>query len=205
MRHARYLSDAWKVRGVDSIARAMLRAGHRQVWAYRFDWDEEARVFGFDLSEALGAAHGMEIAFVFGQFGGGALNAAYIYDEARIPQRDALSDAMMSYWGAFAHAGAPGRGRGGKLPAWKPWGEGEQRMIVFDTEDDHGLRMSDEELTYAQLEERLAADESFEQPEQRCATYVRMFRRAPTFWNRDRYARFAGGVCAELEPEDLVD
>ena len=33
---------------------------------YRFDWDEEPTVMFYDLSIALGAAHGLEIAFVFG-------------------------------------------------------------------------------------------------------------------------------------------
>ena len=48
------------------------------MFAYRFDWDEESSVMGYDLATALGAAHGLEIAFVFGEFEGG-LGLSYLY------------------------------------------------------------------------------------------------------------------------------
>ena len=81
-----------------------------QVFAYRFDWDEEGSVMGYDLSTALGAAHGLEIAFVFGEFEGG-LGLSYLYPKT--PARDQLSKSMMSYWAEFAHSGNPGKGRDG--------------------------------------------------------------------------------------------
>ena len=56
----------------------MRRSGNEQVYAYRFDWDEEPSQFGFDLSVALGAAHGLEIAFAFNDFEGG-MGLDYIY------------------------------------------------------------------------------------------------------------------------------
>ena len=67
----RYGSLAWKNRGVDQLARLMSKVQPGEVFAYRFDWDEEASVMGYDLSKALGAAHGLEIAFAFGDFEGG--------------------------------------------------------------------------------------------------------------------------------------
>ena len=75
-----------------------------QVYAYRFDWDEEPSVMGYDLSVALGAAHGLEIAFVFGEFERG-LGLKYLYPKS--PARDALSSSMMSYWTEFAYSGDP--------------------------------------------------------------------------------------------------
>ena len=62
----------------------MSAAGNDNVYAYRFDWDEEPSQLGFDLSVALGAAHGLEIAFVFNDFDGG-MGIGYIYpgDEAQ--------------------------------------------------------------------------------------------------------------------------
>ena len=94
-----YQSQAWKERGVDSLARLMRANGHPDVFAYRFDWDEEPSLLGFDLATALGAAHGLEIAFVFGEFERG-MGLSYLYpgDEAQYR----LSDSMMSYWAAFA-------------------------------------------------------------------------------------------------------
>ena len=62
-RAVNYGALAWKERGVDSLARLMTKAGNTQVFAYRFDWDDLPSVMGYDLSTALGAAHGLEIAF----------------------------------------------------------------------------------------------------------------------------------------------
>ena len=59
---------------------------------------------------------------------------------------------MMSYWAEFASTGAPGRGRGGKLPEWTPWDESApdgERFMVFDSEADGGLRMSADAMTSA--------------------------------------------------------
>ena len=60
----RYGGLSWKVRGVDDIAEKMTRAGNPNVFAYRFDWDEEPSQYGFDLSIALGAAHALELSLI---------------------------------------------------------------------------------------------------------------------------------------------
>ena len=70
LRRVRYGADSWRIGGVDSLAEALSKSQPGQVFAYRFDWDEEPSVMGYDLSTALGAAHGLEIAFVFGEFEG---------------------------------------------------------------------------------------------------------------------------------------
>ena len=56
----------------------MTASGNPDVFTYRFDWDEEPIQFGFDLSKALGAAHGLEIAFAFNDFSDG-LGAGALY------------------------------------------------------------------------------------------------------------------------------
>ena len=72
----------------------MTAAGNPNVYAYRFDWDEEPSQFGFDLSTALGAAHGLEIAFAFDDFDGG-MGIGYLYpgDEAQFALADSMSGA----------------------------------------------------------------------------------------------------------------
>lgn len=112
-RSAAYGSLGWRYSGVDHLARILRDAQGDSVYAYRFDWDEEGSIMGYDLSRAMGAAHGLEIGFVFGGFEGSASVLGGIYDEDRLPQRDALSASMMSYWAEFAHTGNPGRGRDG--------------------------------------------------------------------------------------------
>ena len=204
-RAARYGSDRWKESGVDSLARLLSAAQGNSVYAYRFDWDEQTTMFGFDLSQAMGAAHGLEIGFVFGGFDGTSSAVGDIYDEARIPQRDALSASMMSYWAEFAHAGNPGRGRDGGEVAWTPWSNepGADKMIIFDTPRDGGIRMSAEEVTLAGLKARLLADNSFPNREERCFAYVNLFRGSAAY-DAAEYAGLGGGEgCSAYPPDEF--
>ena len=204
-RAARYGSDSWKHRGVDSLARLLSAAQGDAVYAYRFDWDELGSVFGYDLAQAMGAAHGLEIGFIFGDFEGSAVALGNIYDDARLAARDALSASMMSYWAQFAHTGDPGRGRDGAEPEWGPWQSAPDadRMIVFDTPADGGIRMSAEEITLAGLKARLLADASITDRGERCFTYVSLFRRSAE-WDDAEYAGFGGGEgCAAYPPDEF--
>jgi para-nitrobenzyl esterase len=95
----------------------MRRVQGPSVFAYRFDWDEEPSVLGTDLGEMIGAAHVIEVPFVFGHWDLGP-NSKRLFDEDNAPARLALSQKMQSYWGRFAWTGSPGRGRDGVQPAW---------------------------------------------------------------------------------------
>jgi para-nitrobenzyl esterase len=122
VRVSRYPSHRVKLRGVDDLARTMAPAQTPPVYAYRFDWDEQATTpDGLDMAIAVGAAHSTEMAFVFGNWDVGFIDPDRLYDPATNPGRDRLSDAMMSYWANFAYTGRPGRGRDGTLPEWRPW------------------------------------------------------------------------------------
>ncbi len=191
-RHVGYQSRAWKARGVDELAMRLHAAQGTGVFAYRFDWDEEESVMGFDLATALGAAHGLEIPFVFGDFEGG-LGLAYLYPDN--PARDALSASMMSYWAAFAHRGDPGTGIDGTEVAWLPWGRDGQRMIVLDTEDDGGIRMSAEAVTFDTVRAELIADPTFTEPTDKCELYALLFRDA--LFRADEYEALG---CGDLDP-----
>ncbi len=56
-RLADYQSRLWRIRSVDEPAAMMTGAGHGDVYAYRFDWDEGGRFLWTDLKKLLGAAH----------------------------------------------------------------------------------------------------------------------------------------------------
>ena len=204
-RSAAYGSLGWRYSGVDQLARILHGAQGDSVYAYRFDWDEEGSVMGYDLSRAMGAAHGLEIGFVFGGFDGTASALGGIYDEDRLPQRDALSASMMSYWAEFAHTGSPGRGRDGTEVSWAAWSNGADapKTIVFDTPRDGGIRMSTEEVTLPGLKARLLADTSLTEQRELCETYVNLFRDGPA-WDEGEYLGLGEAGCGDYPAEEFA-
>jgi para-nitrobenzyl esterase len=150
------LSRTWKATGADAPAAAMHRSGEKNVYEYRFDWHGEATVAGADLSKMLGAAHGLEIPFVFGAFNFGALTKP-LFDEARAADRQGLSEAMMSYWTQFARTGSPGSGRKGDLPAWPAWDD-SPHYLILDSASEGGIHPSAEVRTAAQIIADIDAD-----------------------------------------------
>jgi para-nitrobenzyl esterase len=187
-RDARYSSDAWKANGADELADAMSAAG-RPPWVYRFDWDEEPRLLWSDFSVIVGAAHGMEIPFVFGNFALGRLGRVLFSDENE-PGRLALSAQMRSYWATFARRGDPGAGAAGELPDWGSWREApdaDGQFLVFDTAAGGGLRMSRETVRMPALVERILADASFASDEERCRMLAELASRSGS-WQEAQYA-----------------
>ena len=167
----KYGALAWKVRGVDSIANAMSLAGNSNVYAYRFDWDEEPSQYGFDLSLALGAAHALEIPFVFGDFENRLFSSLYPNDDAQ----KALSQSMTSYWTEFAYSGDPGKGRNGQNPHWAHWKEDGLTSLVLDTANDAGIRMIADEYTMDSVRADFL-NEEFTDDGQKCELYKATFR-----------------------------
>ncbi len=199
LRRVKYGALAWKARGVDELAQYMTAAGNDRVFAYRFDWDEEGSMAGYDLSKALGAAHFLEVPFVFGDFKNFPLS--YLFDSS--PGKDALSDSMMAYWAAFAYEGDPGTGRSGAEPRWLPWGENGKTSIVLDTPQDGGIYMMEETVTRESVVDAIATDPDIPDQRARCELYLNTFR-----WNgefdRTEYDDLGPEGCAGFDPEALV-
>ncbi len=190
---AAYGSDAWKVRGVDSLAAPLSASQGPTVFAYRFDWDELRRVLTMDLGRLFGAAHALEIPFVFGNFD--LADRAMVVAGERIAERDELSRQMMSYWAQFAYTGDPGTGRAGELLRWGAWDNAEEaeRLLILDSATDGGVRMSPLHLTMDSLRARLLADTGFDDAEQPCRIYRQAFQDED--FMAEEYATLAGGVC----------
>jgi para-nitrobenzyl esterase len=169
---AEYESAMWRARSVDSQARRMRAAGPSPVYAYRFDWDEEGAFMGTDFSLLLGAGHAMELPFVFNGFETFPVGSGHIFPKAKAEARNTLSHAMMSYWAAFATNGAPGRGMDGNLPEWKSWGDGQARLMILDTTDGGGVRMSDKAVSVDSVLETLQKDTRFESLKEKCMAFL---------------------------------
>lgn len=159
-RDASYKTKHWRLLGVEEPARQMSQS---PVYAYRFDWDDLGNTLGTDFSFLLGAAHAFEIPFIFGGLGLKSF-AEKLDTTPRPDQRIELSNAMMSYWSNFARTGNPNNPA---LPEWRAWNQ-QEAYIVFDAQQDGGIRMSDDTLKPKALVKQLAVDALFENDRQRC-------------------------------------
>lgn len=135
----RYYSQWWNFSAVDNLAGRLADP----VYAYRFEWDDEPER-PVDIRALYGAAHGLELAFVFGRFDYGFVhddlpgeeNATpgtdpyrALFNEANRQSRERVSEAMMAYWATFARRGAPGNGGIPGLPTWPAWSAGGVRLV----------------------------------------------------------------------------
>jgi para-nitrobenzyl esterase len=170
--HARYLSDRWTAQGVDELA-ARLSRHNPDVYAYRFDWDDQPSYPQADFREFFGAAHTMELPFVFNDFET-MKGFAYHFTEQNRAEREQLADGVGEYWANFAYTGKPGKGRSGNLPYWPAWGEGSK--LILDAEGDGGFRVQKGVVTMQSLYQRFLADDSFSSPEEKAGFYQALFR-----------------------------
>ena len=110
--------DTSRMMGVPSTRLLDAHRPHGPVYHYVFDWISPA------MDGASGAQHGVDIGFVFGthdvtpdtagMFGAG-------------PAADALANATMDAWTAFARTGDPSTE---SLGAWPPYGETRATMMI---------------------------------------------------------------------------
>ena len=111
----------------------------------------------------------------------------------------------MSYWAEFAYSGNPGRGRDGQEVLWKPWdnsSDDSDKFIVFDTQEDKGIRMVSDDLTLQSIKARFMADTSFETQEDYCRMYVQLFNNTPV-WNKEEYENLGSSGCKEIDPKQF--
>ena len=186
-RDAALVSDTWKMLGTDWPAKALMQSQGDTVFAYRFDWDEEPTRMTVDVSKLLGAAHGMEIGFVFDDVAGEFDAFGAVSDENKAG-REKLAHAMSSYWVNFAKTGAPGRGVEGALPEWKAYGDGQ--FMTLDSDAGGGVRLQKGEQSAEAIE---APVWSMGERHAQCEAYARLFGgfgRGAGAWTEAREASF---------------
>lgn len=192
--YAQHVAAGRKIIGVDAPLTLLNAAGKSDVYAYRFDWNEQATILGMDYSKILGAAHVVDVDFVHGLFTQGPMRR--LYTEQNKPGRDFLSGAMMSYWAQFAHAGDPGTGRRGELPRWTAWqnADGADTYLILDTPADGGLRMAQDRMTPQRLLNEIAADSRLAEAEAKCSV-VQYIQERFALWTSEELAAAPFPVC----------
>jgi para-nitrobenzyl esterase len=123
---SRSLTDASMAAGVKNTASLMAK-WQKNVYTYRFDWDEEPKPIDF----LMGAAHAMDVPFLFHNFDryDDQMTRA-CWCKKTLKGREKLSSAMTRYLAQFMRTGNPNRW---PLPVWKPWTNENQRTMIFDT------------------------------------------------------------------------
>ena len=177
---SRYYSEAWKTTSVDELAAAMAIHQPDSVYAYRFDWNDEGNILGVDLGEIVGAAHGIEIPFVFGDPDMVIMDSmAFIDTPQNKPGRVALAESMSSYWAAMAYNGSPGTGmpNAPQPVLWTPWTNeaGENNLMIFDSPSDGGVKMMSLHLSSEEVKERLQWESGFSTVMDHCMVYKNIY------------------------------
>ena len=104
----------------DKSMNALAQTQPKQLWYYRFDWNQQPIPF----NTVYGAAHAMDLPFAFGNFGKNSFSFAY--SKANKPGREALSSAMIASIAAFVKTGNPNTAALGAK--WDNW----PATLVFD-------------------------------------------------------------------------
>ena len=194
-------SDTWKFLAVDNPVRELSSLGRENVYAYRFDWDDEPRKYGVDLSDLLGASHAFEIPFVMGNFEEDTLTR-YILSKKNMDEVKTLSKTIMSYWAEFAYSGDPGKGRSGNQLQWRSWDESSlesPKYIILDSESDQGIVMSTNSITRESLFSGIAEDPNIMDYKMRCEL-VDIAIRYDNVAADDWLNKFSNGLCKNLDP-----
>lgn len=134
---------------LDNICR-YLRLLQSDIYRYNFDWDDSPPPW----QEVFGAIHGMDLAFLFGNF----LDAdhpdlsRFMVTAGNQPQRVALSGKFIKYVSQFMRNGNPNRWFDG-LPEWKDWSNFwffDKRLIL-----NNDVRASSHELWLSEVHSAL--------------------------------------------------
>ncbi|MFT5098124.1 MAG: para-nitrobenzyl esterase [Flavobacterium sp.] len=172
-RDSQYGTQGWKITAVDQLADAMLEAQGSEVYAYRFDIDDWRDLGFISFKDLFGAAHALELPFVFGNF---PKPLRVIFPDANQEKFESVSASMRSYWANFAYTGNPGRGQSKDLEVWKEWDSSDKivpRILIIDTDN---IRMQTDKLSMEKLKQQFLTEDFSNNQKGGCDMYERMFR-----------------------------
>ncbi len=175
-----YRSSAWKIRGVDNPLRSLSKAGNKNLYAYRYDWDDHRRYVVADFKKLIGAAHATEIPLLTGNADlvGGYPLSDLIYPPSF--SKKYMSKNLMKFWSEFAKTGSPGFST--NSVHWNSYlGEdGDYNYMILDRKKN--LKMENTDISFKNLTHDLFYDNRLSDFE-KCVALLQMF----TYVGKDVY------------------
>ena len=176
-----YRSTAWKIRGVDEPLNSLAMTGNKNLYSYRFDWDDQRRFVIANFKQLFGATHALEVPLLAGDNSlvGGRPVSNFIYPKGI--SNFYMSKNMMKFWTNFAKTGEPGLSSNNVI--WGPYTANKLDVKSFMILDNKkNLRMSSEMSSLENLTKELFYDERLNELE-KCVVLYQMF----TFVGNDLY------------------
>ena len=194
-----YRSKAWKIRGVDDPLRSLYISGNKDLYAYRYDWDDHRRFLIADFKELIGAAHATEIPLLTGNDKLVGDYGFFIYP--RGPSKRFTSKNMMQFWTNFAKNGKPGISSNGV--EWKKYSGQENAPSNYMILDNRrNLRMHADEFSFSSLTKDLYQENDLTNLE-KCVVLLQML----TYVGDDLYDEYSNdypGKCDRTESEQFL-
>ena len=194
-----YRSRAWKIRGVDGPLRSLYISGNKDLYSYRYDWDDHRRFIIADFKELIGAAHATEIPLLTGNTKLVGDYGFLIYP--RGPSKKFTSKNMMKFWTNFAKNGKPGISSNGV--EWLQYNGQENtpsNYIILDNKKN--LRMQTDEFSFSSLVKDLYKENALTNLE-KCVVLLQML----TYVGDDLYDQYVNsypGKCNRGESEQFL-
>ena len=194
-----YRSRAWKIRGVDDPLRSLYISGNKDLYAYRYDWDDHRRFIIADFKELIGAAHATEIPLLAGN---NKLVGDYgflIYPNG--PSKRYTSKNMMKFWTNFAKNGKPGVSSNGV--EWTKYnGKKNFPSSYMILDNRKNLKMHKDEFSFSSLSKDLYQENALTNLE-KCVVLLQML----TYVGDDIYDLYVDdypGKCDRNESEQFL-
>ena len=196
-----YRSSAWKIRGVDIPLQGLYQSGNKDLYSYRYDWDDHRRFVVADFKKLIGAAHATEIPLLAGnsKLVGGYPLSDLIYPPSR--SKFFTSRNMMRFWTNFAKNAEPGKSTNDiNWNNIKDNNESGLSYMVIDNKKN--LRIESEIISFKSLTEELYKDSRVTDLE-KCVILLQMF----TFVGDDLYdenIKHYPGKCSREDSEEFL-
>ena len=196
-----YRSSAWKIRGVDTPLKGLHQNNNKNLYSYRYDWDDHRKYLIADFKKLIGAAHATEIPLLAGN---AKLVGGYPLSDLIYPfgiSKFYLSRNMMRFWTNFAKTGDPGEST--NSITWEPIitkGNADPSYMILDNRKN--LKLESGLNTFKSLSNELYYDERVNNLE-KCVILLQMF----TFVGDDLYdenIKHYPGSCKRSEAEQFL-